>query len=433
MSFAQAVRAGCSNGITFRGRASRSEYWWYAISTMIFLDIFFNNVCNTQLGGTADFGLQAQMKVYAAGATPVNQECSVSYRSATGKSAQLGFTNEVGELDFDVSAWDELWRNDGRLDKNGKTTCGTDGVDDGSQLISRYGDSYFCEVTAIQVIDSLASVSIHVWGDGQLGPLQDPTESTLQTMQGKTFAVSSSSMSKQTDKEIVGVLSFYVGPDQSGPFQFSFGSSGFSLADLSCLPAPDEAADGLGPTTSIVVQCDGFIKKSEPLITLLVQIKKQTQPIWYRKIVKITVFSRGPQSILNAAPTTIRRFDREWWSRNIDGNVVLVLCRHFTAMAVELGTLCGGLASLVTATVRRLHDSGRSGWRVLLIVVPGVNFLVLFWLIVGSEPRRNAFGSVPTNCYPPLCRLPPSFSRTGLVRRTEEPLAVAAHDQVAVD
>jgi len=54
--------------------------------------------------------------------------------------------------------------------------------------------------------------------------------------------------------------------------------------------------------------------------------------------------------------------------------------------------------SFIFAAVRRLHDTGRSGWRLLLLLVPAIGgLLVLFWLMQESEPRRNAFGSVPMN------------------------------------
>ena len=55
------------------------------------------------------------------------------------------------------------------------------------------------------------------------------------------------------------------------------------------------------------------------------------------------------------------------------------------------------LVTFPFATMRRLHDTGRSGWRLLLVLVTFAGLLVvLFWLIRGSEPRRNAYGSVPT-------------------------------------
>jgi uncharacterized membrane protein YhaH (DUF805 family) len=35
MSFGQAIRSGFSNGLKFRGVASRSEYWWFALFSLI--------------------------------------------------------------------------------------------------------------------------------------------------------------------------------------------------------------------------------------------------------------------------------------------------------------------------------------------------------------------------------------------------------------
>ena len=55
------------------------------------------------------------------------------------------------------------------------------------------------------------------------------------------------------------------------------------------------------------------------------------------------------------------------------------------------------LTSFLFATVRRLHDTGRSGWRLLLVPMPFGVLFVVFWLMSGSELRRNSFGSVPTN------------------------------------
>eukprot|EP01043_Picozoa_sp_COSAG02_P000695 COSAG02_NODE_13_length_57813_cov_14.298276_29_plen_733_part_00 len=59
------------------------------------------------------------------------------------------------------------------------------------------------------------------------------------------------------------------------------------------------------------------------------------------------------------------------------------------------------LISFLFATVRRLHDTGRSGWRLLLLLVPVLNMLsmcaILLWLVQPSEARRNEYGSVPTN------------------------------------
>jgi uncharacterized membrane protein YhaH (DUF805 family) len=64
--------------------------------------------------------------------------------------------------------------------------------------------------------------------------------------------------------------------------------------------------------------------------------------------------------------------------------------------------LTGGLYSLVTlvpllaVTVRRLHDTDRSGWMILLSLIPLIGPLVLlvFYVSAGTE-GPNRFGSDP--------------------------------------
>ncbi|MBN9000306.1 MAG: DUF805 domain-containing protein [Rhizobiales bacterium] len=56
---------------------------------------------------------------------------------------------------------------------------------------------------------------------------------------------------------------------------------------------------------------------------------------------------------------------------------------------VSLALLIPGIA----VSVRRLHDVGRSGWWLLLCLVPLVGALVLlFWYVQPGEPGRNRFG-----------------------------------------
>ena len=53
------------------------------------------------------------------------------------------------------------------------------------------------------------------------------------------------------------------------------------------------------------------------------------------------------------------------------------------------------LPSLAVA-VRRLHDVGRSGWWLFIMLVPLFGFLLLlFWWVQPSEPRDNAHGPSP--------------------------------------
>ena len=77
----------------------------------------------------------------------------------------------------------------------------------------------------------------------------------------------------------------------------------------------------------------------------------------------------------------------------------------------EVGALLGmGLMVLLSlalflpllgVTVRRLHDGGRSGWWFLLALIPFVNFIgawvILVFLIMDGQPGDNQYGPVPTN------------------------------------
>jgi uncharacterized membrane protein YhaH (DUF805 family) len=64
--------------------------------------------------------------------------------------------------------------------------------------------------------------------------------------------------------------------------------------------------------------------------------------------------------------------------------------------------LLGGLILLahivpsITVTVRRLHDIGRSGWWILVMLVPLIGPLIaLYWTVQPSEPQTNAYGLAP--------------------------------------
>lgn len=45
--------------------------------------------------------------------------------------------------------------------------------------------------------------------------------------------------------------------------------------------------------------------------------------------------------------------------------------------------------------VRRLHDTGRSGWWLLLVLVPIVNLLLLYFYVCDSQPGTNEYGENP--------------------------------------
>ena len=52
----------------------------------------------------------------------------------------------------------------------------------------------------------------------------------------------------------------------------------------------------------------------------------------------------------------------------------------------------------ISVMVRRLHDSGRSGWWYFIGLVPCVGFIILLvFLVQDGQPHPNDYGEVPTN------------------------------------
>ena len=55
------------------------------------------------------------------------------------------------------------------------------------------------------------------------------------------------------------------------------------------------------------------------------------------------------------------------------------------------------LPPLLAVSARRFHDSGRSGWLVLLLFVPLLNLFGIALLCVPGTPGPNRFGPVPAS------------------------------------
>jgi uncharacterized membrane protein YhaH (DUF805 family) len=65
----------------------------------------------------------------------------------------------------------------------------------------------------------------------------------------------------------------------------------------------------------------------------------------------------------------------------------------------------GGIYSLITfipglaVAVRRLHDTGKSGWWLLLSLIPFGGLLLLLFYLTGGERGDNRFGPDPLEDY----------------------------------
>ena len=50
------------------------------------------------------------------------------------------------------------------------------------------------------------------------------------------------------------------------------------------------------------------------------------------------------------------------------------------------------LLPLISAGVRRLHDTGKSGWYILLLFIPFVDFILLYFYALDSDKQANRYG-----------------------------------------
>ena len=78
--------------------------------------------------------------------------------------------------------------------------------------------------------------------------------------------------------------------------------------------------------------------------------------------------------------------------------VIDLAIRHMTGVGFGALASLYALAILVPAVavgVRRLHDTNRSGWWLLLALVPVAGFLLLFLLSEDSTPGTNRYGGYP--------------------------------------
>lgn len=93
---------------------------------------------------------------------------------------------------------------------------------------------------------------------------------------------------------------------------------------------------------------------------------------------------------------------REYWMFVLVNIIVAVALSLIDGVLFDGAMLLSGLywlAILVPSLavgVRRLHDTGRSGWWLLISLVPVVGGLVLFvFTVLDGDPGPNAYGPSP--------------------------------------
>lgn len=82
-------------------------------------------------------------------------------------------------------------------------------------------------------------------------------------------------------------------------------------------------------------------------------------------------------------------------------NILIAMAIGVLDAILGLGLL-GGIYALavllpsLAVTVRRLHDTGRTGWWILIGLVPLIGFIViLVFMVLDSQPGDNAYGPNP--------------------------------------
>lgn len=99
-----------------------------------------------------------------------------------------------------------------------------------------------------------------------------------------------------------------------------------------------------------------------------------------------------------------RRSEYWWWTLFV-GIVSIAAALMDGASGNDVADGTGPVQGLVAlalllpnlaVTVRRLHDTNRSGWRILWGIVPIVGFiLLLLWCVQDSDRGPNRFGASP--------------------------------------
>ena len=110
---------------------------------------------------------------------------------------------------------------------------------------------------------------------------------------------------------------------------------------------------------------------------------------WYLQVLKKYAVFRG------------RARRKEYWMFNLICGLIFILLYIIGAMTRSVGILDNLFAlamfiPLLAVTVRRLHDTNRSGWWLLIGFVPGGWIVLFVFAVLGGQPGENKYGSNPT-------------------------------------
>ncbi|MDT4844684.1 Inner membrane protein YhaI [compost metagenome] len=80
-----------------------------------------------------------------------------------------------------------------------------------------------------------------------------------------------------------------------------------------------------------------------------------------------------------------------WWFFLAQFGVLVVtgLIHQYVYFIAALALLLPALA----VGARRLHDIGKSGWFLLLSIIPVINLVLLYFFVQPSQPESNTYGA----------------------------------------
>lgn len=110
---------------------------------------------------------------------------------------------------------------------------------------------------------------------------------------------------------------------------------------------------------------------------------------WYLKVLKQYADFNG------------RARRKEFWMFVLFNFIISVVLGAIDGVIGSYGALSGiyGLAILIpglAVSVRRLHDTGKSGWMILVSLIPVIGFIWLLVLYVSEgTPGENQYGASP--------------------------------------
>ncbi|WP_151981082.1 DUF805 domain-containing protein [Acinetobacter guerrae] len=91
----------------------------------------------------------------------------------------------------------------------------------------------------------------------------------------------------------------------------------------------------------------------------------------------------------------------EFWYFQLFCFVAMIIFTYWGTKSELMDTLgivffFATLLPILSVTVRRLHDLGRSGWLILVALIPFIGiFIVLFWASQEGNPDHNQYGPLP--------------------------------------